>query len=186
MAVRETLHVREAIVSDLSDLLAVEREAFGDNEGPEIVELVNGLLADPTAKPLLSLVAIDDNCLVGHILFTNAQLKGAEQVTVSLLAPLAVAPAVQNQGVGRRLIEEGLLLLAAAGVQMVFVLGHPGYYPRYGFAPAGKSGFDAPYPIPEEVADAWMVRELSPGLIGTVRGKVACAKFLDQPEYWRE
>jgi predicted N-acetyltransferase YhbS len=72
------------------------------------------------------------------------------------------------------------------GVELVFVLGHPGYYPRFGFKPAGVLGFEAPYPIPEKHADAWMVRELRAGIIGSVRGKVVCADTLSRPEYWRE
>ena len=68
----------------------------------------------------------------------------------------------------------------------MFVLGHPEYYPRYGFVSAGKLGFEATYPIPEKVADAWMVQELQPGIIGKIKGKVLCAKALDAPEYWRE
>jgi putative acetyltransferase len=70
--------------------------------------------------------------------------------------------------------------------QMVLVLGHPGYYPRYGFIAAGALAFEAPDSIPEEVAGAWMVQELSPGVIESVSGKVHCAKTLNRPEYWRE
>ena len=72
------------------------------------------------------------------------------------------------------------------GVDLVFVLGHPGYYPRHGFRTAGVLGFDAPYPIPAKDADAWMVQELRPGFIGKIKGPVACAAALDHPEHWRE
>jgi putative acetyltransferase len=72
------------------------------------------------------------------------------------------------------------------GVELVFVLGHPGYYPRHGFTPAGVLGFHAPYPIPEKNADAWMVQELHPGVIGRARGKILCADAINRPEYWRE
>ena len=64
--------------------------------------------------------------------------------SLSLLAPLAVLPDYQKQGVGG-IISHGLKLLTAAGIDLVFVLGHPGYYPRYGFKPAGVQGFEAPY-----------------------------------------
>jgi putative acetyltransferase len=180
------LIVRESNDRDLPGLLNVGREAFGDDEGPEIVELISGLLADPTAKPLLSLVAVSDERVVGHILFTRAEVSKNEKVTASILAPLAVAPHLQKQGIGARLVKEGLKKLSESGTDLVFVLGHPDYYPRYGFIPASLPGYEAPYPIPEEVAGAWMVQELKPGIIGRVKGKVQCAGFLDRPDYWRE
>ena len=95
-------------------------------------------------------------------------------------------PDIQKQGIGGRLIERGLQLLSRSGVDLVFVLGHPEYYPRYGFKPAGHLGFEAPYPIPDEHADAWMVQALRPGVIGSVSGKVICADALNKLEYWRE
>lgn len=180
------LIIRESTDRDLPGLLTVGREAFGFEEGPEIVELITGLLADPTAEPLLSLVAVSDEKVVGHILFTRAEVSGNDKVIASILAPLAVAPDLQKQGIGGCLIKEGLKMLSDSGTDLVFVLGHPEYYPRCGFIPAGLPGFEAPYPIPEEVAGAWMVKELKPGLIGRVKGKVQCAGFLDRPEYWRE
>jgi len=178
--------IREATELDLNALLGVERSAFGEEEGPEIVEMVSNLLADPSAKPLLSLVAVDNEQLIGHILFTRAQVGSSDQVLSVILAPLAVAPERHSQGIGGLLIEGGLTILAERGVHLVFVLGHPGYYPRHGFKTAGVLGFEAPYPIPEEVAGAWMVQELSPGVIESVSGKVRCARTLDRPEYWRE
>lgn len=180
------MEIREATGFDLDDLLDVERQAFGDNEGPVIVDLVENLLNDPTAQPLLSLIAIEDQRVTGHILFTKARITLTEQISTLLLAPLAVAPEHQSRGIGGRLITEGLKILAGRGVKLVFVLGHSEYYPRYGFKTAGALGFEAPYPIPDEVADAWMVQELGTGLIGSVRGKVICADMLDRPEYWRE
>lgn len=178
--------VRKSTESDIPELLDAERQAFGEGEGPEIEELVKGLLNDPSAKPLLSLIALNDQRVIGHILFTKARVTLNEKVSTAILAPLAVIPDAQRQGVGGRLIAEGLKLLSEAGVELVFVLGHPDYYPLHGFKPAGILGLDAPYLIPEEVADAWMVQELKPGLIGAVKGKVLCADVLDRPEYWRE
>jgi len=182
---KAVLQIREATGSDLEALLEAERQAFGA-EGPEIVALVKSLLIDPTAKPLLSLVALDNRRVIGHILFTSAWVVLKEKTPAALLAPLAVVPDRQNRGVGGELVTEGLKRLAEQGVKLVFVLGHPGYYPRYGFKPAGPLGFDAPYPITDREADAWMVRELSPGVIDGINGKVACADAINRPEYWRE
>jgi putative acetyltransferase len=76
--------------------------------------------------------------------------------------------------------------LSESGVDLVFVLGYPEYYLRHGFKTAGILSFDAPYPIPEEHADAWMVQELRSGVIGSVSGKVQCSDVLNQPEHWHE
>ncbi len=181
------MEIRKTTDLDLTDVLQVESKAFGEAEGPEIVDLVKGLLNDPSAVPLLSLLAVNKDDAVGHILFTNARIMDAKDTVSSvILAPLAVIPEAQSQGVGGQLINEGLKRLAQSGVALVFVLGHPEYYPRHGFRPAGALGFEAPYPIPEVNANAWMVQELRSGVIGNVAGRVICADVLDRPEYWRE
>jgi putative acetyltransferase len=181
------LKIRKSTQSDLSEVLHVEKQAFGNDKGSEIVDLVNGLLSDPSALPLLSLLAVNKEQAIGHILFTKASITNAKvSVSAAILAPLAVIPDAQSRGVGSQLIKEGLRLLSETGVDLVFVLGHPEYYPRHGFKPAGDLGFEAPYPIPDEHANAWMVQELHPGVIGIVRGKVICADVLNHPEHWRE
>lgn len=181
------MEIRESTEGDLVELLRVEMDAFGEDHGPEIVELVRNLLNDPSAQPMLSLLAINGDEAVGHVLFTKAQIIGsASSISAMLLAPLAVAPDEQSKGVGGKLIEEGLELLSERGVELVFVLGHPEYYPRHDFRPAGALGFEAPYPIPDKDVGAWMVLELRSGVIGSIDGKVQCADALDKPEYWHE
>lgn len=178
------MDIRETTASDLDDVLSVERAAFGRDE---VVRLAQDLLVDPSAEPVVSLLAIQDDRAVGHILFTAARLADEQDaVSVAILAPLAVVPDAQKQGVGGKLIGRGLQMLSESGVDLVFVLGHPEYYPRHGFEPAGRLGFEAPYPIPEEHAGAWMVQALRPGVIGSVSGKVCCSDALDRPEHWRE
>ena len=138
--------------------------------------------------PLLSLIAVSDNQVIGHILFTQSKVVGSiKQVSSVILAPLAVIPSRQRQSIGSRLIKQGLKQLSESSIELVFVLGHPEYYPRYGFRPAGALGFEAPYPIPEKNADAWMVRELVAGAIDSAgNGRVLCATAMDKPEYWIE
>lgn len=179
------MYIREASDLDLKDVLNVERLAFGQDDE---AELVRNLLSDPSAKPILSLLAFKDDVAVGHILFTTAYLTNGQNTTnaIALLAPLAVVPHAQRQGIGGKLIERGLKLLSKSSVDLVFVLGYPEYYSQHGFKPAGCLGFEAPYPIPQEHADAWMVQALLPEVIGSVFGKVICADALNKPEYWRE
>lgn len=183
----KTLEIRKSIESEQFEIESIHARAFGEKKGPVIAELVKGLFDDKTAMPILSLVAVENEKLVGHILYTKIKIiENPELVSAQILAPLAILPDFQSKGIGSQLINEGLRLLKKAGIELVFVLGHPGYYPRCGFTPAGVLGYEAPYHIPEEYADAWMVQELRSGVIGRVKGKLQCSNVLNQPEHWRE
>jgi predicted N-acetyltransferase YhbS len=179
--------VRAAVPDDAPAIRAVITAAFGEAQGAEIADLVADLLADPSAQPLLSLVATDAGRVVGHVLFSAVRLDPAGTgVAASILAPLAVHPERHARGIGGALVREGLGRLRAAGVGRVFVLGDPRYYRRFGFRPAGARGFDAPYPIPPEHADAWMVLALGSGSNEGPGGTVICADSLMDPRHWLE
>lgn len=175
--------IRESLGADLESVLSVERAAF---KSADEANLVRNLFNDPSAKPLLSLLAFHAGRAVGHILFTKARLQPETPLSITILAPLAVVPDFQNKGVGSELIEHGFKILSESAVDLVFVLGYPDYYSRHGFKPAGKLGFDAPYPIPEKNADAWMVHALNRDAIKAFSGTVICADTLDKPGYWHE
>ena len=181
----KNIDIRETTPADFEDIMKVERRAFGQEDE---AKLTADLLNDPTAQPILSLLAFYNDKAIGHILFTRLYLNEiSEQPLIHLLAPMAVLPEFQNQGIGGKLIKTGLEKLKAMGSEVVFVLGHIDYYPKYGFInDAGKLGYQAPYPIPDEVADAWMIQTLNSEGIKLVRGKIKCAKQLDKPEYWSE
>ena len=178
------MKIRRALLDDHPAVLAIEAAAFGR---PDEAALVAALLDDPTARPFVSLLAEVDGRAVGHVLFTAARVVQDDAVVpASLLAPLAVVPEAQRRGVGLALIRAGLEALTALDVGLVFVLGHIDYYPRAGFRPALPLGVRAPYAIDPAVADAWMVLETRPGLLGAVRGTVECADALMHPVLWQE
>ena len=179
--------IRESCESDGAAISELAIATFGESEGPVISSLIEDLAIDITAKPMLSLVATIENRVVGHILFTNAVItQASSSFSAVILAPLAVDPEVQNQGIGGRLIREGIVRLKAADVDLVFVLGYPAYYTRYGFTPARPLGYQAPYPIPQEHSDAWMVQVLRPEAAGNLDARVQCANALDKQQYWQE
>lgn len=181
------IELRQAAAADFQAIADLALAAFGAAEGPQIVRLIGDLSADPTARPVLSLVAAASGRIVGHLLFSKVGIgPPGPDVAAAILAPLAVHPDFQSREIGGRLVAAGLRQLADAGIALVFVLGHPSYYPRAGFSAAGRKGFQAPYPIPPGNADAWMVKELRPGTIGNTRGQVICADALADPGYWRE
>jgi putative acetyltransferase len=176
--------IRQTNDQDLDTIISVHESAFGQND--EALLMAN-LLNDPSAVPRLSLMAVVDGLPAGHVLFTRAIVSGAEAgITASILAPLAVIPEIQGRGLGGELIRTGLRQLTDNDTDLVFVLGYPGYYPRFGFRPAGALGLIAPYPIPPQHTDAWMVQELKEGTAGTVEGRVICANALNKREYWVE
>ena len=177
------LIIRETSPADLQEILYVEQEAFHRDSEPQ---LTKDMLSDHSAQPYVSLLAYIDNQPVGHILFTHARLTNNPKVEVSFLAPLAVLPEFQRQGIGGALIKRGLEILSKSGIDLVFVVGHPQYYPRYGFTSASKLGFESTYSIPKEAADAWMVKELRSGIIDSVSGKVICCDVMNKPEVWRK
>lgn len=179
------LEIHQSKRSDLEYVLEVERQAF---QSEEESQLVYDLLLDKSAVPLISLLAFVKDEAVGHILFTRSTISGQEESVLSyILAPLAVKPQFQSKGVGGALIHEGIHLLTQLNTQLVFVLGHKEYYPKFGFLPDAESlGFPAPYPIPKEDADAWMVKPLTEHSLDNYKGKVNCADAMNKPEYWRE
>ena len=85
------------------------------------------------------------------------------------LAPMAVHPEFQSQGIGSRLVREGLERCRNLGHRIVVVVGHPEFYPRFGFTPARAKGLEAPFPVPDE---AFMVTELVPGALDGVSGMI--------------
>ena len=177
--------IRISTDNDIPALCEVHRQAFGEVQGPEIVELVCALLEDTTAQPLLSLVAESGSGVAGHVLFTPVVINDAEvEVSAHILAPLAVLPGQQSRGIGGALIRDGLRRLSAQDVDLVFVLGYPDYYTRFGFKAAGRHGLTTPHPIPAAHQEGWMVQELKPGLLGRVRGQITCAGPLNHPQHW--
>lgn len=140
------MHIRNETVADYGAVRAIHDAAFGQTlEG----DLVDALRA---SQGMLSLVAERAGQVVGHILFTQVSLENASQVVWGLgLGPMAVAPEYQRRGVGSALVSEGLSQLREAGCPFAIVLGHPEYYPRFGFLLASGFGITSQW---EGVPDA--------------------------------
>ena len=149
----------------------VHRSAFGENS-PE-AGLVDALRAAGSHVAELCLVAESAGEVVGHIFFSRARLDSGDDVLA--LAPMAVLPEWQRQGVGSRLVEASLQRAAETNYPLVVVVGHPSYYPRFGFEPAGGHGIVAPWDIPPE---AWMVHRL-PAYRREARGTVTYPEAFD-------
>jgi putative acetyltransferase len=141
--------------------------AFGQPTEAEIVDALRISCAD-----FLSLVARDEGAVVGHILFTPATIEREGHRIVGMgLAPLAVVPERRGQGIGSELVLRGLNILRERKVPFVVVLGHPGFYPRFGFERASAHGLSCQWEgVPDE---AFMVLVLDPPAMEGVSG-MAC------------
>ncbi len=122
------------------------------------------------ASPYISLVAELDTEIVGHIFFSPVNIESAEESFTALgLAPMAVLPEYQNRGIGSQLVRQGLNECQRLGHDVVVVLGHPKYYPRFGFVPASQKKITSEYQVPDEV---FMVAELKAGALDGKQGLV--------------
>lgn len=181
------IHIRPETPADVDAVRAVHEQAF---ERPDEADLVDRLRR--TVDPLVSLVAVSDGPVVGHILFspvrvvpseapppsavsktaaskTAVKTPVSETPTLMALAPMAVHPDRQRRGVGTRLVRAGRDACAARGVDALVVLGHPDYYPRFGFRPARGFGLTCPYDVPD---DAFLALELTPDALRDVAGRI--------------
>lgn len=163
-----TVTIQQETKVDRRFIFEVHKQAFKREE--EAI-LVDRLRTSAMYIPSLSLVAIINHHIVGHILFTEIRI-GKRNVNALALAPLAVLPEFQQQGIGGMLIREGLSKAAEAGYGAVIVLGHEHYYPKFGFIPASKWGITAPFDVPDNF---FMALELFPGALDGVSGMVEYA-----------
>ena len=166
--------VRSEIPEDFPEIRRVNELAFGT---PAEADLVDKLRAG--GRALLSLVAVESNRVVGHILLSPVTIGSGEPVDGPFspvgLGPMAVLPEHQRRGIGSSLIAAALGFCRKSGHECVVVLGHAEYYPRFGFVPASRFGLQCVYDVPDEV---FMAIELRDGALSGHKGIVRY-----QPEF---
>ncbi len=156
--------IREEREKDYKAVHAVNSSAF---DTPAEVNLVDVLRKQ--ALPAISLVAEEAGSVVGHILFSPVTLSGYPSLRIMGLAPMAVVPALQRKGIGSALVRAGLDQCRELGFGAVVVLGHPEFYPRFGFSPSTRFGITCEYEVSEDV---FMVLELQPGYLHGASGMI--------------
>jgi putative acetyltransferase len=168
--------VRVELGDDQGSIWQVEAAAFGRAGEADLVDQLR-----ENAAVSLSLVAEVDSKLVGHILFSPVTVETESGVYTALgLGPLAVLPDHQNQGIGSALCRNGLEHCRTLGQGLVFVVGHPGYYPRFGFRPAVPLGFDCAYVEAGQANHHFMVAELHAAALDGLAGYVRYRPEFDQ------
>jgi putative acetyltransferase len=166
-----TIEARAERTEDIPHVRALNRAAFETGAEAALVDALR-----EQAEPILSLVAVDGGKVVGHILFSPVSLSGHADLKIMGLAPMAVLPAEQRRGIGSALVRVGVEHCRRLGFGAIVVLGHPDYYPRFGFVPASRFGIGSEYDVPDEL---FMALELEPGTLkdkpGTIRYHAAFA-----------
>lgn len=163
--------IRREMPEDIDAIRDVNERAFGGREEADIVDALRKRNAI-----ILSLIADIDDSIVGHILFSPVTIESESASFPAVgLGPMSVLPKFQRKGIGSRLVVIGLDECRILGHEIIVVLGHADYYPRFGFVPARARGIECEFEAPDE---AWMLLELREGALGGRRGTV---KY--QPEF---
>jgi putative acetyltransferase len=163
--------IRREKPEDLAAVRLVNEAAFGRVSEADLVDQLRR-----NGKASISLVAEQDGQVVGHILFSPVTIESESgRYSAIGLAPMAVLPQFQKRGIGSLLVREGLEQCRALGAECVIVLGHPEFYPRFGFVPASRYGIRSEYDVRDEV---FMLVELR---VGAMKGRSGTAKY--QPEF---
>ena len=160
----QRLVYRDAAPADLPGIQSLHRTAFDNDAEATLVGALN-----KHCDMLVSVVADLDGSIVGHVLFSPVRTEPAAGVRIVGLAPMAVQPELQLQGIGSQLVELGLTRCRDAGAAAVVVLGHTTYYPRFGFKPANLFGLRCTYDVSP---DAFMAKELQKGSLSGTSGTV--------------
>lgn len=164
--------IRRETNKDYKEVEKVIEESFKSAEFTDNDEhnLVKRLRSSDEFIKELSLIAEIDNKIIGHILLSKALIKDVNKDIETLaLAPLAVLPEYQSNGIGKKLINEAIEKAKSLGYKSIVVLGHENYYPKFGFKKASNYGIKAPFDVPDE---AYMVLELLPNALNEVNGVV--------------
>ena len=156
---------------DANAIRFVLEEAFGQSNEADLVDALRR-----RATLTLSLVALRENEVVGHILFSPVTIESAGSSFNAIgLGPMAVLPPYQGKGIGSQLVRIGLEQCRQAGHEIVVVLGHPDFYGRFGFVPTRHRGIHCEFDVPDDV---FMVMELCQGALA---GRGGLVKY--QPEF---
>jgi putative acetyltransferase len=157
------MNIRIEKPDDIKKIRRINIDVFNtDSEA----NLIDALRKSDTR--LISIIAEENDVVVGHILFSPVTLdRDNSNVLIAGLAPMAVVTSRQNQGIGSRLLEAGLKLCEKAGYKAVVVLGHPGFYSRFGFMPSENYNIRSEYDVP---ADVFMIKELHDGALDSHAG----------------
>jgi putative acetyltransferase len=176
------MNTRDAQETDLKSVLKVVETAFSDEENKVIMNLVQELHQETTSPSIKSLVAEVDNQVIGYVSYSPIFLKSDSRISGYILAPLAVSPEHQKQGVGSNLINAGIEMLTKDGVGVLMVYGDPAYYGRFGFKEEIGCSFVPPYTL--QFPFGWTGMMLNDTPVPEQPIQFECVSALSKPDLW--
>jgi len=174
--------IRAGIDLDQSQINQIYLSAFPEEEREIIVSLAVNLLSKETTPKTLSLVAETEEVVTGHIALSPVSINDNSNCQGYILAPLAVAPNHQKQGIGSQLVKHGMQQLSQLGVELLLVYGDPKYYSRFGFSEATAKNYIPPYKL--QYPFGWQGLMLSDRPPTTSPVQITCIPALQNPELW--
>lgn len=154
--------IRPEAKTEYTVVRAINNSAFETSAESRLVDALR-----ERVSPVISLVAVLDKSVVGHIMFSPVTMAESSAIKLMGLAPMAVAPIHQRRGFGSALVERGIEACRELGTDAVVVLGHPDFYSRFGFKPASRFGISCEYDVPDDV---FMAQEIVPNALEFVSG----------------
>jgi len=164
---KDMIKIRKESQKDIDVIRQINEQAFGQSQEANIIDKLRDNCCD-----LLSLVVLREDKLVGHILFSPAAIEGNHGIIKGMaLGPMAVIPEYQGQGIGSAMVKEGIQILKESGCPFIIVLGHPEYYPRFGFKPASRYEIRSQWEgVPDEVfMILWLNESKARGVSGIAK-----------------
>ena len=176
------MNIRFAQETDLESILKVIETAFSDEDNKVIMNLVQGLHQETTSPSIKSLVVEGENQILGYVSYSPIFLKSDSSISGYILAPLAVSPEHQKQGIGSNLIKSGIDILTKDGAGVLLVYGDPNYYGRFGFNEEIGRIFIPPYSL--DYPFGWTGMMLSGTAIPEQTIQFECVSSLSNPDLW--
>ncbi len=175
------MQIREANIKDFEGIKSLYLQAFDNLEGDLVSNLAINLLDEESIIKIISLVAINNNVIIGHIAFSPVFLESINEHFGYILAPLAVLPTDQKKGIGFTLVKSGLDTISSLGSFLVFVYGDPRYYSRFGFKTNLAQNFTPPHTL--QYPEGWQAMKLN-STVFPQGGKLKCVNSLNDSRLW--
>ena len=175
------MQIREANRKDSEGIKNLHLQTFDNSEAELVSDVAVNLLQEKATINIISLVAIDNDAIIGHIAFSPVFLDSTKEHFGYILAPLAVLPTHQRNRVGSTIVKHGLDTISSLGAFIVFVYGDPQYYSRFGFKTDLAQNFTPPYTI--QYPEGWQAMKLN-STVFPESGKIKCVNSLNDPKLW--
>ena len=175
------MKIRNSNMTDIESIKTLHLQAFDDSEAELVSDLAVNLLLEKSTANIISIVAIDNDAIIGHAAFSPVFLDSTNEHFGYILAPLAVSPTHQNNRVGSTIVKHGLETISSLGAFIVFVYGDPQYYSRFGFKTALAQNFTPLYTL--EYPEGLHAMKLN-STVFPEGGKFKCVHSLNDPNLW--